>query len=328
MFIDRIKLIKSYLMKRDTVNVYPYVINIESTNECNLECIMCPRLSMTRKTGCMDMILFKKIIDDVKDKIKFAWLSIAGEPFLNKNIFKMISYAKLSGIKVGISTNATILNKSIIKNIIDSGLDYIIFSFDGATKETYEKVRSGANYDHVKDNIRQFITEKKKNSAKIFTVLQCIYMQETEKDIANFKKMWNLNGVDAIRIRQETYAGIGKFKNKIKRQCFWLWCAAYILWDGTMVPCCNDINAIYPLGNMKDKSFNELWNSDELRKLRELHTHGGYINLKLCKDCNIYQPSIPLILGSSLFNYYMVHKLVPKMETMLSMIRMKAHGFY
>jgi len=323
MSAKRVKLAKDYLLRKKTTGAFPSVIGIETTSRCNLDCIMCPRQEMTRGKGDMDLELFKKISDSIIGNVEFIWLQDYGEPFLNKGIFDMIRYAKKSGLRTGISTNATVLDEGIIENIMFSGLDYIIFAFDGATKETYEKIRRGAKYEQVVQNIKQFIANKNERKADIFTVIQCIYMRDTEKEIKDFKRMWKIKGVDGIRIRQVTYSGgEGKFKNRLdSRPCYWLWSDPHIKWDGTVVPCCQDVNAVYPLGNIKDKSFGEIWNSEGMVRLREMHISGKYKELPLCKNCNMYQPNNMLIIGSSFFNYLTVNKLVPRIETLLSRIK-------
>ena len=67
--------------------------------------------------------------------MKFNW---RGEPLLNPKIYEYISYAKRGILETIINTNATNLTKQIQK-LIDSGLDLMIYSFDGGTKKTYEK---------------------------------------------------------------------------------------------------------------------------------------------------------------------------------------------
>lgn len=324
MIIERIKLAKDYLFKNKNTGLsYPSVIGIETTSRCNIDCIMCPRQEMTRQTGDMNIRLFEKIINDIKGKVEFVWLQDYGEPFLNKNIFRMIAYAKRHGLRTGISTNATVLNDNIIRNILNSGLDYIIFAFDGATKETYEKIRKGANFEQVMRNIKEFIAKKVENKIKLFTAIQCIYMDDTENEINDFIRIWNVKGIDGIRIRQITYSGNrNKFKNSLNgRPCYWLWCDPHIKWDGTVVPCCQDVNAVYPLGNIKENSLGELWNSEEMIRLRGRHISGKYYEIPLCKNCNMYQPSLPLIIGSSIFSYFTVSKFVPRLETFLSTTR-------
>ena len=71
-------------------------------------------------------------------------LHVAGEALLNKNVFQMIEYATNKGCWVGIHTNATLLTKEMSTRILESSLNSISFSFDGATSKVYEKVRVGA----------------------------------------------------------------------------------------------------------------------------------------------------------------------------------------
>lgn len=323
----RFTLLWDYLSGNTICKAGPLEIGIEVTNRCNLDCIMCPRKKMTRPLGDMSFDLFTKIIDSGRDHLEFVWLQDYGESFLNSAIFEMINYCRKNGIRTGISTNATLLDKNLSERILTSGLDYLIFGFDGVTKETYENVRKGANYEKVVNNIRQFLEKKTKMETKIFTVLQCICMKETEEEIKKFKKLWKIPGVDAIRIRQVTF-GIEpakekdkKFVNPKKGPCYWLWSNPHIKWNGTMVPCCQDVNAIYPLGNINKDSLFELWNSERMVELRKTHLLGEYRSLNLCKDCNMYQPSALLVIGSSFFNLYTVNRLVPRMETKLSLLR-------
>lgn len=325
MRLSRLKLAKDYLFKRvDTGTTYPSVVGVEPTNNCNLDCVMCPRQEMTRKIGDIDLGMFKHVIDDLKGKSEFVWLQDYGEPFLNKQIFDLIRYAKSQGLKTGISTNGTVLTDKIIEGILDSGLDYLIFAIDGATKETYEKIRVGAKFEKVLENARRFLAAKQKRGAKIFTVVQCIYMEATENEVSAFREMWTLPGVDAVRIRQVTYSGEkgSKFDNTTKnRPCYWLWSNPHVKWDGTVVPCCQDVDAKHALGNVKDAPLDEIWNSEKMQKMRQLHLDGRAGEIPLCRGCNMYQPSPPLVIGSALLDYFTVNKLVPRVETLLSRFR-------
>lgn len=317
-----LKLAFAYLAKKPKLKMYPRIVGIESTNNCNLDCIMCPRQEMTRKVFDIELGLFKKIIEDIKGKSEFIWLQDYGEPFLNKNIFKMIAIAKSAGLKVGISTNGTVLTDAIIDGILSSGLDYLIFAIDGATKETYEKIRVGANYEKVHENVLRFLRKRQQSASQIFTVVQCIYMKETKNQIQQFKEMWNLPGVNAVRIRQLTYSGTGEFKNTPSRKpCYWLWSNPHIKNDGTVVPCCQDVNATLPLGNIQENSLDEIWNSPAMQDLRKKHLSGNAHEIDLCRNCNMYQPSLPLVLASAPFDSMSVNRWVPRLESLLSKIR-------
>ena len=105
----------------------------------------------------MSMDLYKNIMQQIKilniPSIKLNW---RGEPLLNPNLIHMIQLAKENNVlDVAINTNATTLNETKSNEILESGLDSIIFSFDGGTKQTYEKLRPGRFKKNSFDKVYQ-----------------------------------------------------------------------------------------------------------------------------------------------------------------------------
>ena len=112
---------------------------------------MCPYPDMTREKVLMSMDLFKKIIDDATtNSIKEVCLNFYNEPLLDPLLFERIKYAKSKGLRVMFNSNGCLLTEEKINALLDSGLDSITFSFDAATKETYEKTRVGGDFEKTK----------------------------------------------------------------------------------------------------------------------------------------------------------------------------------
>jgi len=185
-------------------------IEIEITNDCNLKCIMCPRISrMNREIGCMDFDLFKKIINEIEvSSIHFSGL---GEPLLHPQIRDMFAYAKEKGLEVGLWTNGLELTKELSEEIIDKGfLDYIIFGLDAATKETYAKIKGVDAFDKAVENITRFLKLKKEKVTRMekdtpgwwgrvkpIVGIQILKMKENDAEIEQFMDKWNW--MDKIR---------------------------------------------------------------------------------------------------------------------------------
>ena len=92
---------------------------------------------------------------------------MAGEPLLNPKITDFINFAKKNGVlETMINTNATQLDIKMSRKLISSGLDQIIFSFDGGSKKTYDKMRPGRfsenTFENVYKNIKIFMKFGKK----------------------------------------------------------------------------------------------------------------------------------------------------------------------
>jgi sulfatase maturation enzyme AslB (radical SAM superfamily) len=73
---------------------HPAVFAIESTNHCNLRCVMCPRGEpdiMERSLGTMSDGLSQKILDDAKFFTDPCWFHWFGEPLMHPRLFEQIA---------------------------------------------------------------------------------------------------------------------------------------------------------------------------------------------------------------------------------------------
>ena len=109
----------------------------------------------------MSFELFKKVIDEIGKYAVIITLHNWGESFLNKDIYKMIEYAKSKKICTLISSNLNTLTGEDIKRIIDYGLDKLIVSLDGASSESYSAYRYGGDFNKVIRNIEMLVAIKK-----------------------------------------------------------------------------------------------------------------------------------------------------------------------
>jgi radical SAM protein with 4Fe4S-binding SPASM domain len=338
LILNRFKSVKSYLGKDIVVGCFPLELAIEITNRCNADCIMCSRRNMNRPIGDMELGLFKRIIDEAKTYTELIWMHLAGEPLLHPQLFEMIAYAKSKGVKLGLSTNAISLNKANALGIINSGLDLLIISFDGATKETYEKIRRLSNYQQTLNNILQYLNLKRKiKIGSPHTQIQFVYMQENKNEAKKFMRMWRLTAADAIRFKpyfkfpdvdsnHETMTR--DFGYRRKKACYLLWRQCSIYWDGTVVSCCWDFLKQTPLGNLKTDSLKEIWNSPPMQLLRDKHLGGRYREIGLCKNCNVPQIRLPYLLGSIFIDDLTIKKILPFFDNLSNVNKIKGLRYY
>lgn len=275
---------------------FPIDIIVEASATCNIRCDMCFQNSMKLKKipghTIMDFNLFKKIIDEsVSEGVYSVKISWRGEPMLNEHYSDMILYAKKRGVlELTSLTNATLLTEDMSRSIIDNGLDQLIVSMDGATKETYEAVRKGANFNKVVSNLEGFLRMRGK-SKKPFVRLQFTQSELNKHETRMFYDRW-AEKVDEISI---SYAMDYDFvKDGVKKQrdnkdfqftCPQLWYRLAIMSDGSVSPCCLDVKGMMKLGNVNDMTIKEIWHSDYLNRLRGLHRNNKFHEIPLCKEC-------------------------------------------
>lgn len=281
----------------------PKQITIETYNICNLKCIMCPYPKMTRPKTKMPMNLFQKIVDDASENgFTVLNLSMYGEPLLDDLLFQRIAYAKAKRLKVGFSSNGTLLTSDKISKILENGLDWIAFSVDSNTKEYYEHIRVGANFEDTCANIRELIRlRQERNTSK---PLIMIYSTVLTKDNLHASKLLEpiLVGADFFSMgladtrREENFCFTRKSFSKIRKArlypCPVVWGAPSIMSNGKMVLCCKDYDGSIELGDLNNQTIMEIWNSDKLRKIKELHLRGEGDKIELCKNCeSLYRAS-------------------------------------
>ena len=134
-------------------------VYVEPTVACNLDCITCFRNDWDQPMGSMSEATFASVLDGLKglDPIPSVYFGGIGEPLSHPKTLSWVSQAKALGTKVELITNGTILTEETSRQLIEAGLDVLWVSLDGASPETYEDVRLGAELPNVLENLRRFV---------------------------------------------------------------------------------------------------------------------------------------------------------------------------
>ena len=289
----------------------PLALSIEPTTACNLGCPECPSglKAFSRPTGNMKSNLNEKIIDELGPNLAYINFYFQGEPFINKNIFDLISYANDKGVYTATSTNAHFLNPESCQQVINSGLKRMIISIDGTTQEVYEQYRKEGHLEKVLEGTKNIIAAKKaRNSQFPHIIFQFLVVKPNEHQIEEAKQLAIDLGVDEIRFKtaqvysyengnplipsNEKYSryrkmanGKYKLKNKMSNHCWRMWSSAVITWDGSVVPCCFDKDATHKLGNLQFVKFADIWKNKDYQHFRKaLLTNREEIDI--CKNCS------------------------------------------
>jgi len=259
---------------------------------------MCPReISPDLGNRDMDMETFRHVLDRIAEHASFIWLAGLGEPMMNRHFLSMVKECRNLGISTGASTNGTFLTDVWQERLLDASLDLLIVSFDGATRETYEKIRVGASFEKVRGNVRRLAARKvRRGTKRPWLVLQMIELRQTKDEAPHFRREWSIPGVDAVRIKKDelqfddALAFAGQRKRQSRRPCPFLWRGTPLIqWDGTMLPCCYG-TADKAFGNLKESSVACLWNSQRVEAVRSAHINGNGLSEPFCRNCNTFQP--------------------------------------
>lgn len=275
-------------------NHFPEDIHVEITNDCNLQCIMCSRRKMKRKIGYMKFDLYRSIVDQCAEQGRVHLIPQAyGEPLLHSDLFKMISYAKKRGIQsVSITSNAALLDEYNARRLIESGLDFLSISLDGATKETYERIRVNASFEAVRKNILNFFKIRERlDSALPKTALQMVRLRINQHEVEMFLKEYK-DVADIVRINEfSSYGesveplGVGINLPGDRYSCKAMYRNLEIHWDGKATICYQDFNGEAYVGDLTKESISDIWNGTQRMGFLKLNREGRFAEIPFCSRC-------------------------------------------
>ncbi len=137
----------------------PRKLTIETTRQCNLRCVMCEK--EIEPGSNMDDIslpaeLFEKVAEEVFPFLGLLTLTVYGEPLLTKYLDRVIELVCKYNVVLSMITNAVLLNNDDLMRRLIAARVQLSISFDGGTRETFDRIRAGARFDKVVRNIRRF----------------------------------------------------------------------------------------------------------------------------------------------------------------------------
>lgn len=223
--------------------------------------------------------LFHKIIKEGKEiRHSFFVPFLNGEPFIFPRIWEWLDYMVAENVRLHLYTNAEFMDVDRLVKYSNSNVRLVCCSVNAATKETYDKVVRGPNYDIVKAKVEDLI---KKAPFRVFVSM--VIVDENQHEVEEFTRQW---GERAI---------FGEFKNwggarhdKLEKTgtrvpCWALLNTMSILWDGRVVPCCLDYDGKLILGDVNVRTLTEIWHDSQW--LRNRHRRLDF-TVPLCRDCN------------------------------------------
>jgi len=297
--------------RRIEVKSLPYLMFIDPCNCCDLRCPLCPTGigTLGRPQAFLSLEHFKQYFDPLADYLFEVYMHFWGEPLLNKQVFKMIRHAQSRNVGTNLSSNLSATASSDIDNLLESGLEYLMVSLDGASCASYSKYRVGGVYENVVSNMSELI--RLRNVRRLKTPIvewQFIVMKQNEHEIPAAERMAKQIGVDALRFgrvgmpfetpdRKATAEewfpansrGIKQVLNETTQQfgepgiplyspvsrdkrspCFYLYRSLFANPDGGVSPCCVAHKKESDFAQLPAGDVHALWNNDSYQSGRSL----------------------------------------------------------
>ena len=275
----------------------PLSLDIEVAAVCDLACPFCYRQAIATPDRIMSAELFRRVMDQGAElgvsSVKFNW---RGEPLLHPQLPTLIDDAKRRAVlETIINTDAVTLTAGKSEALIDAGLDLMIYSFDGGTKETYERMRPGRfktnHFENVYANIRRFAEIRACTGARLpRTKVQMVLTADTFGEQEQFFDLFT-DCVDDVSVKAYTERGgelpeldvttLARVHAFLRAHdlppttaywrdmrgavyvgtgrlpCEQLYQRLTVTYDGRVSMCCYDWGVEYPIGYVDEAAFRE-----------------------------------------------------------------------
>ncbi|MFC1577194.1 radical SAM protein [Candidatus Omnitrophota bacterium] len=195
----------------------PFInIRLDVINRCNIRCKMCHYSNPGMPKAPLEIFSVNDLegfLKDIGPHVRNIYLSCGFEPLVSGDFCGIISF--ISGnyphIKIIFCTNGTLLSSEIRHAVVEKGVFRVIFSIDGAVKNTFENIRKGSEYEKVFSNILELKKLKDKNNSLLPNFgFNTVLMSSNIREISSIIKIGSFVGVDFIVFRK-----VGSFNDEI-----------------------------------------------------------------------------------------------------------------
>jgi len=221
----------------------------------------------------------------------FIELQMYGEALLHPGFGKIVSYLKSSsGVKLGMSTNGTLIYKNLDSI---SELDFLTISVDSANKGRYESLRLGSSFDKLIHGIEELLNR----DPRPVIDLQVIEFYGKDKELSTLtelsqRRQWDVT-CRSVPDCFAAYQDRPYPKRNLQELCLNPWLSVSIHWDGDVVPCCFSAGKYIVYGNLSKMSMADIWDKNPVRDaLRDRMRSNYNISNMPCSKCYMRSPAL------------------------------------
>ncbi|MDD4353971.1 MAG: radical SAM protein [Candidatus Nanoarchaeia archaeon] len=292
---------------------FPNIVNVcVLKGTCPCKCIHCPvglLPAQERKTvfgeGTISMVLFKKIVDEMKNfKNSALRLHSVGEPLVWEEIIEALKYSRQNGVKTWLFTSLVTDNKKLIEGLA-SYCDIIEVSVNGFDSENYRNLKGIDAFELVYENMKHLSNYIKNNNLSSRILASRVESEDKDYD-KSFLDFWKSSGLvnDCfIRSFHDYNGAIKGLTNEARKivPCHVHWSRFNIDMNGRAIICFNELfkqggcDESLVLGDVSKDSIQNIWKSEKLSLIRRAQVEDNYDLIKFtaklpCVDCKYCQP--------------------------------------
>lgn len=295
----------------------PFALYVSPSHLCNFKCFYCLQGKTSNEKeqlGIKQVLMSKDIAEHVaeqagafKQMFKRVMFSGCGEPLVNKEFPQIVNLFVKRNIaeKYELNTNGLLLTPEFSERIVDAGITNIRISIQGLSSEKYWEI-AGVRIDYNKmlENLRYLYLHKRNCTIYVKIIDACFDEQkrETEDDFYRlFDGVCDTMYVEHLIQAQPHMDDIYKQKKvdsnrtlhnkefEKKKICPLMFYQLQVDAVGNVFPCCVvGMPESFALGNVREKSLIEIWNSKKINELYLANLRQDLEKYEICNACEAF----------------------------------------
>ncbi len=293
--------------RRQRIAPIPKSVKIELTARCDLKCFFCAQHMKLRDRRDMSWELLTKLLKQMREAgVEEIGLFYLGESMLYPRLVDAVHYAKhdCKYPYVFLTTNGVAARPEKVEAIVRAGLDSLKFSMNAADQDQFLEVTGVDAFQKMIQHLKSARAVVDKVAAEtghrcglyassiLFDGEQKRVMEKTVEEIKPFVDehyylpLYNQAGLtQGVRDTKPVPGNIGRvgaLRDPIP--CWAVFTEGHITYDGYLSACCFDHDGRFHMGDLKEMSFVEAWNSPKFQALRQVHLDGN-VTGSVCESC-------------------------------------------
>lgn len=272
---------------------------LEINNTCNIDCLMCKTSLATRKKGKISEGTLRVLLDRLQEEgVETVALHTIGDPLSNPRLQDVFDELRKRKMRAGISTNGLLLHRYVkLFQTYRDVCSLIRFSIDGATKETYEKIRFGGKWEPLLENLEIARTEigNVGTSLEVAMVVSKDNIHEVGAFIERFRDVvrhpardMSFGPINSLSPDMSYFNAVNLFPQFTHPNANCHFMSAGVVFghiDGEFSICCRDYDGSLRIGDLTRNSVSEIRHGEALAKIREDYFSRKFESLPQCADC-------------------------------------------
>ncbi|MHC1729390.1 MAG: radical SAM/SPASM domain-containing protein [Syntrophobacteraceae bacterium] len=289
---------------------FPRKFNIDISSVCNLRCVGCPTAEVDEigYKGIISFADFKRIFQKIKKYAGYIELFSWGEPFLCRDIIKILDLCSSCGVRTEIHSNlsTTRFSDQFVSDLVRAGSNtLLVASIDGASQETYSKYRIRGSFERAISNLARIQEAKERLSVnKPDLKWKFLVNAYNEHEIGKAKCMaaslrvpvvfplmdprgdeWKTQRHRQLEshvdhhprpyfpVKLPAFVNLNNLPPLFNTACFQPFCMPVISHCGGVSPCCQIYGKSSYIANILEEDFEKIWNKDLGRIRRQLFSY-------------------------------------------------------